>query len=98
MKTLYRMAWHQSPYAKGKEKGDTTDTFMDDIKPTIVEAISAFFENYGESFEAALKPEEYLIYAISVEDDLGDDDTGIRNGTIEDIIPLEKAYSEGKAE
>lgn len=97
MKTLYRMAWYKSHYAD-KQKGDRTDTYMGDIRETVADAVAAYYEDCNEDpVDAALKPEEFLIFVISFVDDLEDDDEVYR-GTIEDIIPLEKAYSEGKAE
>ena len=98
MKYLYRMAWHDSPYAE-HSKGEISDTYMDDVKPTIAEAVAGYVESTGEDpLSIAINPGDYLIYTISVADDWNADDDGILNGTIEDILPLEKAYPEGIAE
>lgn len=87
------MAWYQSPYAE-KKKGGISDTYMDDVKPTIAEAVAGYIETSGEDpLSIAINPGDYLIFVIAVEDDNID-----QKGTIEDILPLEKAYPEGIAE
>jgi hypothetical protein len=81
-----------------KKKGYSSDTYMEDMRLTVGEAVLAYYEKSGEDpMEAALKPEDYLIFVVSVIDEDPEND-GYNNGIIEDVLPLDKAYSEGIAE